>query len=254
VSLLVFLTAACGQIGGTHQVPLGPVIPAVAGDQTAGLEPGSSFGGDTEVGGARGTPIAGDSTDASSSVGRVGVQQVTTTTTKTYVPQNINPALNNPNGPLYVCPVQGEFRVGDDFGAPRYAGGYHPHAGNDIFAPEGTPVVAPFDGTAENAANTLGGNAVIVRGADGYVYNAHLSAYGKLGFVHTGDVIGYVGNTGDAISTPTHDHFEWHPYNGGTIAWVGPYGDTTVDSGSVPAVDPFPYLYSACKGGSPPTP
>ena len=32
-----------------------------------------------------------------------------------------------------------------------------------------------------------------MRGADGYVYNAHLSAYGKLGEVKAGDVIGYVG-------------------------------------------------------------
>jgi len=94
--------------------------------------------------------------------------------------------------------------------------------------------------------NDLGGNAVVVRGNDGYVYNAHLSAYGHLGPVKTGDVIGYVGNTGDAQGTAYHDHFEWHPYAGPTIQWVSSYGFVTIDSGNPPAVDPYPYLKQAC--------
>jgi murein DD-endopeptidase MepM/ murein hydrolase activator NlpD len=60
--------------------------------------------------------------------------------------------------------------------------------------------------------NRLGGLAVDVYGADGHVYNAHLSAYGKLGDVKTGDVIGYVGSTGGP-----HDYFEWHPGNGPAV-------------------------------------
>jgi murein DD-endopeptidase MepM/ murein hydrolase activator NlpD len=149
-------------------------------------------------------------------------------------------------GPFKACPVQDQFSVSDGFGAPRYAGGYHPHAGNDIIAQQYAPIVAPFDGVAEATPNTLGGNAVIVRGDHGYVYNAHLVAYGNLGPVHAGDVIGYVGNTGDAQGGPYHDHFEWHPYRSPSVLWRSPYGYTTVDSGTAPAVDPFPYLEQAC--------
>ena len=68
-------------------------------------------------------------------------------------------------------------------GTPR-----HIHQGNDIMAPTGAPIVAPFDGEAVAASSELGGIAVKVYGAGGYVYNAHLSAYGKLGAVHGRDV------------------------------------------------------------------
>jgi murein DD-endopeptidase MepM/ murein hydrolase activator NlpD len=50
----------------------------------------------------------------------------------------------------------GTYSYSDDYGAPRYAGGYHAHAGNDVFAPMGTPVVAPFNGFAVKDPNTLG--------------------------------------------------------------------------------------------------
>jgi murein DD-endopeptidase MepM/ murein hydrolase activator NlpD len=130
-------------------------------------------------------------------------------------------------GILHVCPVDQPHSYSDDFGAPRWAGGYHPHQGNDIFAPEGTPIRAPFDGLAVKTPNTLGGQAVTVYGESGYVYNAHLSEYGKVGRVTTGTIIGYVGNTGDAINSAPHDHFEWHPSNGD-------------------AVDPYPYLNAVC--------
>jgi murein DD-endopeptidase MepM/ murein hydrolase activator NlpD len=182
---------------------------------------------------------------------RVGNKIVTTITTTHAAVPPLTPQVLNTQGPLFICPVQGQFSVGDDFGAPRYTGGYHPHAGNDIFASTGTPIVAPFDGLAVNDANGLGGNAVKVYGKDGYVYNAHLSAYGHLGQVRAGEIVGYVGNSGDARTTAPHDHFEWHPYAGGLIPWVSPYGYRTVDSGSTPAVDPYPYLYEACHGGLP---
>ena len=51
-------------------------------------------------------------------------------------------------GIIKVCPVAGPHGYSDSFGASRYSGGYHPHAGNDIMSAEGTPIVAPFDGRA----------------------------------------------------------------------------------------------------------
>ncbi|MBI2237195.1 MAG: peptidoglycan DD-metalloendopeptidase family protein [Actinobacteria bacterium] len=146
------------------------------------------------------------------------------------------------DGPIEICPVGQPRAFGDDFGAPRYAGGYHPHAGNDIFAPEGTPIYAPFDGVAEAASNGLGGLSVIVRGSEGYVYNAHLSRFGKLGPVSTGDVVGYVGNTGDAIGTSPHDHFEWHPTVIPSNWPASGYGYSVVGD----AINPRPLLLQVC--------
>ena len=91
------------------------------------------------------------------------------------------------NGVLQVCPVGQPHAVYDGFGAPRYAGGYHPHAGNDIIAPQGTPIYAPFDGYAHTSSNTLGGYAEYVQGANGYVYNAHMMQPGITGQVHRRD-------------------------------------------------------------------
>ncbi len=130
-------------------------------------------------------------------------------------------------GVFQTCPVRGWHVVTNNFGVivrkPDVP--VHVHQGNDITALYGTPIVAPFAGTAVTAANVLGGMAVKVYGANGYVYNAHLSRYGMLGTVKAGDVIGYVGASGDAGGP--HDHFEWHPWNG-------------------VAVDPYPYLAAVC--------
>jgi murein DD-endopeptidase MepM/ murein hydrolase activator NlpD len=131
-------------------------------------------------------------------------------------------------GIFRACPVQGPHDVANNFGyvvSKRPGVPRHIHQGNDIAAPYGASIIAPFDGTAVASADPLGGWAVKIYGIAGYVYNAHLSAYGDLGEVKAGEVIGFVGATGDA-SGP-HDHFEWHP-------------------GAGPAVDPYPYLMAVC--------
>ena len=129
-----------------------------------------------------------------------------------------------------VCPVdRPRLYFAGDFGSARYAGGYHPHQGNDILAPFGTKVRAPFDGVASPHSNWAGGLAVYVHGKKGFVYNAHLSRLGRMGRVKAGTVIGYVGNSGDASGGAPHNHFEWHPGGGS-------------------AVNPYPYLQEACTG------
>jgi peptidoglycan hydrolase CwlO-like protein len=155
------------------------------------------------------------------------------------------------SGVFRVCPVDQPRALYDGFGAPRYSGGYHPHAGNDILAPTGTPIRAPFDGTASASYNGLGGNSVYVYGSQGYVYNAHLSAYASAsnGPVHAGEIIGYVGDTGDALGGPPHDHFEWHPnVTPSAGSWPSsPYGYSVIDTGfGRPAVNPYPLLSQVC--------
>lgn len=135
------------------------------------------------------------------------------------------------DGPLLACPVRGRGYYVANFGAYRPGPPVHPHQGNDMFAAYGTPIVAPFDGRAVATPNTLGGKAVKVYGPDGYVYNAHLSRYGRLGEVEMGEVVGFVGTTGNAAESAPHDHFEWHPRNGR-------------------AVDPFPFLNEACPAAA----
>jgi murein DD-endopeptidase MepM/ murein hydrolase activator NlpD len=117
----------------------------------------------------------------------------------------------------WICPVQGPHAFSDDYGDAR-AGGRR-HAGNDILAPRGTPVVAPVAGTARQHDNRLGGHAFYLYGADGTTYyGAHLDSYtGNYGSVGAGTVLGYVGNTGDAAGGPTHLHFEIHPGGGRDI-------------------------------------
>jgi peptidoglycan LD-endopeptidase LytH len=144
--------------------------------------------------------------------------------------------------PFSVCPVGQPRAYSDSFGAPRYAGGYHPHAGNDIIAPRGTSIYAPFSGTASADPNGLGGNAVIVSGSQGWVYNAHLDSYGHLGGVSAGTIIGYVGDSGDARGGPTHDHFEWHPNVIPANPYRSVYGSTVIGD----AIDPYPYLNQVC--------
>jgi peptidoglycan hydrolase CwlO-like protein len=147
-------------------------------------------------------------------------------------------------GTFEVCPVDQPYAYGDGFGAPRYAGGFHLHAGVDILAPMGTAIFATFDGYATENPNGLGGLAVEVHGAVGYTYNAHLSSYSdhSTGTVHAGDVIGYVGDSGDAQGGPPHDHFEFHP-NTMPSGWpASSYGYSAIGS----ALNPYPLIVNAC--------
>jgi LysM repeat protein len=126
--------------------------------------------------------------------------------------------LGIPTGTAWMCPVVGaHFR--NDWGFPR-GGGARYHEGNDLFAARGTPVRAPVGGTVEHVTGSIGGNQFRLHGADGVKYiGSHMDEFGKDGKVRAGDVIGYVGNTGNAKGTSTHLHFGMY-YKG---AVVNPY-------------------------------
>lgn len=78
----------------------------------------------------------------------------------------------------------------------------------DLFAPDGTPVLACVDGFAYvQGWLDKGGWTVWLEGDNGLdFYYAHLRAERIGGRVKAGDVIGYVSNTGNAATTPPHLH------------------------------------------------
>ena len=112
-------------------------------------------------------------------------------------------------------PVGGSATFSHDWLFPRFTPTFHLHQGTDIFAAAGTPVRAPADGVLKLAQGGSGGLAVYVYQADGtYYYMAHLSAFAgqKPGQrVVLGEVVGYVGDTGNARGGSPHVHFEIHP-------------------------------------------
>jgi murein DD-endopeptidase MepM/ murein hydrolase activator NlpD len=124
-----------------------------------------------------------------------------------------------------ICPVNGPTAYADTWGAPRSGG--RSHQGVDMMSPQGTPLVAVESGSAQMKTNALGGNVVWLSGASGAkYYYAHLSAWegGSRG-VSQGEVIGYVGATGN--TSANHLHFEVHPGGGG-------------------AVNPYPFVRAVC--------
>ena len=145
-------------------------------------------------------------------------------------PPDVHPKLT---AGQYVFPVYGPSSFVDTFGAPRADVSWH--HGDDIFAPLGAPVLAVADGTVFSVGwNAIGGNRLWLRDhAGNEFYYAHLSAFTPLAVngaqVQAGDVLGFVGNTGDAQGTPYHLHFEIHPVGLLALGYDG-------------AVDPTLYL------------
>jgi murein DD-endopeptidase MepM/ murein hydrolase activator NlpD len=115
----------------------------------------------------------------------------------------------------YVFPVYGPCSFTNTFAAPRADTGWH--HGEDIFAALGAPLLAVADGTVFSVGwNDVGGYRLWLRDKLGnQFYYAHLSAFSPLAVnnaqVKAGDVLGFMGNSGDAQGTPYHLHFEVHP-------------------------------------------
>jgi peptidoglycan LD-endopeptidase LytH len=122
-------------------------------------------------------------------------------------------AVRIETAPLLSFPVHGVDRraIQSGFGAERDAGA-RSHRGVDIFAARGTPALAAMDSWVMRVDTTpRGGNVVWLQPlfSDMRLYYAHLDSFsvaaGEL--VLAGDVIGTVGNTGNARTTPPHLHF-----------------------------------------------
>ena len=120
-----------------------------------------------------------------------------------------------------LVPVEGVVPADlDNTFTARRSGG-RTHRAIDIMAPRGTPVLAVSDGEIVRVgSNRLGGKTLTLRAADGShdFYYAHLHSYSGLAVVGTtvrqGDVLGTVGNTGNARRTPPHLHFQALRRNG----------------------------------------
>jgi peptidoglycan LD-endopeptidase LytH len=142
----------------------------------------------------------------------------------------VGAAAGQVNTGATLCPVQGPVVFTNDWGQPRSGG--RTHKGNDIFGVLGTPDIAIVPGTIAQQVGGLGGNAVWLEGDDGVAYYyAHLDHFEGLAprRVNTGDVIGYLGATGNAAGGAAHTHFEVHPGGAG-----------------LPAVNPYPTLLVLC--------
>jgi murein DD-endopeptidase MepM/ murein hydrolase activator NlpD len=120
-------------------------------------------------------------------------------------------------------PVAGKSgKIKSLWGANR-GGGTRKHKGIDIYAHKGTPVVAICDGVIVNKDHTINGGKTLWLKAEDHPWTAYYAHLDKQlvregQYVHKGQVIGTVGNSGNARTTPSHLHFGISPGKG----WVNP--------------------------------
>jgi murein DD-endopeptidase MepM/ murein hydrolase activator NlpD len=137
-----------------------------------------------------------------------------------------------------VFPIDGPVWYSDTWHAPRSEG--RKHLGVDFIAAWGTPILAVENGViVRKGWDVLGGWRVSILGDSGtYYYYAHLAAYAAaqpIGYrVSSGEVLGWVGDTGNATGTP-HLHWEVHPFNGEAVNPY-PFAASLQRSGNAPAV------------------
>lgn len=134
----------------------------------------------------------------------------------------------------YVFPLLGPYPpFTDTFDVPRADTGWH--HGDDLFAPRGAPVLAVTDGVVFSVGwNRIGGWRLwLVDRFGNLFYYAHLERYSRLAVdgrrVQAGEVLGFVGTSGDARNTPPHLFFELNPASLRHLGYDG-------------TVDPTPYL------------
>lgn len=187
-------------------------------DQSSSTGNASGSGTPSAVAGATVTPVVTPTTSAASNdSGSADAPSNTEAPAPTTTEAPPRPAPVVVGGD-WKCPIAGPNAFGHSFGDPRPGGRIH--QGVDMMSPYGTPLVAVVDGFAQMKTNSLGGNAIGLKAPNGdYYYYAHLSSWeGPSRAVQAGEVIGYVGHTGD--TSVDHLHFEIHPGGG---AAVDPY-------------------------------
>ncbi|MBW3610059.1 MAG: M23 family metallopeptidase [Actinobacteria bacterium] len=119
-------------------------------------------------------------------------------------------------------PVAGQANYTHDWWFPRFGPGWRLHMGTDIFAAMGAPVRSPSEGKVRITNGGLGGLAVYVVEPDGtFWYLAHLSGLAE-GLsqgtpVTVGQVVGFVGDSGNARGGSPHVHAEYHPRGGAAV-------------------------------------
>nr|WP_294816092.1 M23 family metallopeptidase [uncultured Sphingomonas sp.] len=148
--------------------------------------------------------------------------------------------------PLLTIPVQGVTRaqIVDTWGQSR-ADGARAHQATDIMAPGGTPVIAAAPGNVEKLFYSEGGGGITlyIRSPDRQwsYYYAHLARYAPgvaEGMpVRAGDLLGFVGDTGNAGTGNFHLHFAMSHMQAGDSWWQGQ------------PVNPYPLL--AGRSGAP---
>ncbi len=122
--------------------------------------------------------------------------------------------------PGFICPVQGGASFINDWGFPRSGG--RRHKGNDMFNSRGTNLLAVANGTVRLANSGLGGISVWLNSDYGAnFYYAHLDGWPN--GLETGDrvgvgqVVGYLGDSGNARGGSPHLHFQIHPGGGSAV-------------------------------------
>ena len=142
------------------------------------------------------------------------------------------PSSTRPSVPAIACPFDGDGTIYDDYGDRRSGG--RRHQGVDIVADRGTPILAVRNGDVLFKQTRLGGNSAWLTTDHGAkFFYAHLDSFeGESRRVNGGDVIGYLGSTGNAKGP--HLHFEAH--------FTGT------------PEDPYPAVSVACTPEPPPPP
>ena len=214
---MLLVTLVVGSLSGCFP-GITPVIPAPAPEEapaTAAAPPARSTPTTTATSAGSATAAAGPARDSAAATAKI-----------------------------LIVPVEGvdPSRVRDDFSASR---GARTHNALDILAPRGTPVLAADHGRILRlSTNPAGGITIYQLGADEQFvfYYAHLQKYRdglKAGMeVRQGDVLGYVGTTGNAPPDVPHLHFQVMRYRRDGRYWAGE------------PVNPHPFLVRQERSGA----